>query len=180
MEAYNHALHRLSDVGFEAVSNITSDKMGIKCFSNSSKFVILQRWEVTTTIQGVLAEAAFLRDSLLRNRVNAWNAYYLICEAGNNPISEETVYSIEREPTALRKYVIRSALDLQRVPFLDPTQSMKKEISTEVLDSIEMTETVTRLIEYIRKHDGERRKLSQKELETAIIEIEKMDGGIVQ
>ncbi|MGG1639083.1 ABC-three component system middle component 1 [Paenibacillus sp. NRS-1760] len=180
MEAYNHTLDRLFEEGFEVVPNVGDTGIGIKCFSNGSKFVILQRWEITTTIQRVNEEASILRDSLLRNRMNAWNAYYLICEAGDHPISEEIAYSIERDPKALRKYVIRSALDLQRIPFLDSEELTKKEASIELLTSIQMTKTITQLIEYIRQHDGERRKLNQKELETAIIEIEKMDGGLVQ
>jgi len=55
--------------------------------------------------------------------VNIWNSYMLICIEGSVESYFDLVMGIERDTTALRKYIIWQESDLNRIPFLDNTIS---------------------------------------------------------
>ncbi len=172
MEAYNITYQRLLDAGFSEIHDTGFQGIGIKFLTNGTIFAVLQRWEIEANVQDIIDEASLLRDRLLRKRVNAWNAYYLLCAGGDHPIDEETIYAIEREARALRKYVVRSEADIQRIPFLDINLSKESKNPLRVADNTaQQNETITYLLDYIRKKDGERRKLTQKEIESAILSM---------
>ncbi|MEK5141431.1 MULTISPECIES: ABC-three component system middle component 1 [Paenibacillus] len=171
MEAYNRTFQQLIDADFQETEIANMKDWGVKCFTNGQTISILQRWETEMNTNQIMNEASRMRDLLLRNRLNAWNAYYLLC-AGTEAINDEMVYYIEREASALRKYVIRTENDLKRIPFLDinigNTEGNELNI---VEDTSQYGDNVTRLVEYLRQHNGERAKFSQKKIEEAALFI---------
>lgn len=62
-----------------------------------------------------------VRSILRENDINIWNSYFLVLLASGeiSAAVDAKIYSIERKPQGLRKYVIISESDLYRIPFIE-------------------------------------------------------------
>lgn len=62
-----------------------------------------------------------VRTILRENNINIWNSYFLVLLASGeiSAAIDSKIYSIERRPQGLRKYVIISENDLYRIPFIE-------------------------------------------------------------
>lgn len=61
-----------------------------------------------------------VRAILRENNINIWNSYYLVLLVSGeiSAAVDSKIYSMERKPQGLRKYVIISENDLYRIPFI--------------------------------------------------------------
>lgn len=162
MEAYVLTNKLLLDLGFSHVINSDLLNIGVKLFTNGLNFVVLQRWENETPARKIILEASLVRDILLRQKLNVWNSYYLLCTGGDRLIDEETIYTIERDSLSIRKFVIRSMADIRRIPFLDDNNDTYTELNKNSIDDIEQDPTISYLLKNLRDKEGERKALKKK------------------
>jgi len=167
MNVYVETYNRLLGCHFKRVEIIESELSGIRFFENENLNVVLQNWEEGMDDKKIIDETIFIRNFILRKNMNVWNTYYLICADEEYAIEEDMIYSIEREATALRKFMIRSSKDLTRIPFLDTYQENTDEIMNLSSYVLKDYEELSELINYIKQKNGELRKLKPKEIEDA-------------
>lgn len=169
MKAYNQTFEKLSKSGFEVIDLPEVFQFGVKSFRNRFLTVILQQWEQTMTAKDIIQETRNIREILLRSNYNAWNTYYLLCSDDDKDIDEDTVFFIERDAAALRKYIIRCESDLSRIPFLDWQESSMVRNPITILERAdEYGTTIKALLGYIRQKNGQKVRLKQREVEGAL------------
>ncbi|MGT2625116.1 ABC-three component system middle component 1 [Streptococcus thoraltensis] len=106
-------------------------------------------------------------------RYNLWNTYFLILVNKNS--FNEKYYYIERDVRNLRKYVIQNEMDILRLPFLEISNSNKK--NKQVEESISFTsEKIKELYLDIRNKGGEQKKLTNAEINKILEEINFLEG----
>lgn len=170
MEAYNLVYRQLINKGFEECYNSALEVFGVRYYQNNQLSVILQNWDRETTIEEIMDEARKFRDILVRSNTNVWNTYYILC--CNHDVEDDTVFFIERDATALRKYLVRTTSDLDRIPFLDSVPVNKVEDPMSVIeDTDEYDKVVYKLLSFIKENNGGNSKLNQKMIEEAITTI---------
>lgn len=167
MNVYIETYTRLIDCHFKRIEVFESELSGIRFFGNKNLNVVLQNWEEGMDDKKIIEETISIRNFLLRKNMNVWNTYYLICADDEHVIDEDTIYSIEREATALRKFVIRSFEDTTRIPFLDTYQENTDEIMDLSSYVFKGYEEISELIDCIKQKNGELKKLNSKEIESA-------------
>jgi len=170
MESYNFTLNKLINLNFHEYSSEFAVN-GAKIFYNERQFVVLQQWEINTCLESIVFENIELKEKFSRNRINIWNTYYLICTTDSIPIDNDDIVSIEREARGFRKYVVRFLEDLQRIPFLDESESNETGNESPLFNvNSGNAPIVYKLIKYLDDNGGQERKLKQKEIEKAIAE----------
>jgi hypothetical protein len=170
---YDLTYTRLHHVGFEEKKEHPLD--GLAWFENGIINVLQQQWDETMTIEMVLEECQRIRDIISKLGENPWNTYYLLC-ANNLALDDEKVYLIEHNSLAIRKYVLRTEIDLNRIPFLDLTESFQNETNVMGTDNQNITGIVKEFVEFIIKNDGANVRFSKDEVNIAIHKVLRLPG----
>lgn len=118
----------------------------------------------------VRSDAIDARTILSKGGENIWNTYFFICKE-----SEEMniPYSLEKDSIGLRKYVINSQDDFNRIPFLDQENYYKEKrgASIKIPSNIYLENVVKRIISI----DGLQRELSTNDLKSIMIDLYEME-----
>lgn len=135
--------------------------------------VIIKEYNVEGISSEVRSDAVDLRTVLNKIGVNIWNTYLFVCNKnGDSDIS----YSIEKDSTGLRKYVINSKDDFKRIPFLDKYHT--NEDSDDIfinLPKIDDGLTFKKVVDSIISNDGLQRELNNNEVKNMLAELYGMD-----
>ena len=168
MNTYNDTYQRLAMFGFVQKEDEHFVDLGVVWFSNKNINVILEYSDSGTDAQKIKAACLAQRDILLELGVNVWNSYYLLC-SNENQFDDEFVYTIEHDPVAMRKYVIRSTNDLRRIPFLDNSSGREQPLHKLTAHQDEnLDEVVRSLISFILENEGTEIRFNPQMVQDAI------------
>lgn len=88
----------------------------VYCYNHEKKVSLIFKEYQVFSQKNILEDVMKVRKLLRENEINIWNSYYVILAP--KLIEEKRIYSIERNPKGLRKYVITNEKDLFRIPFI--------------------------------------------------------------
>ena len=117
MDIFNVINNRLIEKGFQSLDLLEIEKLGAVIYRSSINHVVLKKIHTYEEIDEIKTFSSKIRSIQLDEKVNISNTYLLFCITKS--IDYETFFMIERDTNALRKYVIRNEMDLNRIIFLD-------------------------------------------------------------
>lgn len=168
MNIFNRTHNELEELGFkmnkEEIEEI--DSIGCVLYSNS-KFNILVKYFSNPKEEFIREESIRLRERLFYLNYNVWNSYYLVCV--NDSVSKDFTYLLEKETKGLRKYVVKSIKDFDRIPLFDKSRG-SREFQVEFTTAEEDKE-VSNILELVRKNNGLETKFSNQKVNDIIQEI---------
>lgn len=107
-----------------------------------------------------------VRGQLNRADYNVWNIYYFIINI--DEVNNKNIYTIERDYRNMRKYVICSAKDLNRIPFIKCTSEKNKHLDIFEFKSSNPSENIDveieNLVDDIKKNKGEYLEFSRTKI----------------
>ncbi|MGU3397251.1 ABC-three component system middle component 1 [Priestia sp. D51] len=165
MDIFNSTNNRLIEKGFESIDLLEIENLGAVTYKSSINYVVMKKIHNHQELKNIKSYAAEIRNILLSQKINIWNAYLFFCVSEN--INYETFFMVERDTKSLRKYVIRNDLDLDRIPFIDNHIGYKK-IDPNVTTNSEENPYLTRIFDFITTHNGRQNKFSPTEVEASI------------
>jgi hypothetical protein len=168
MDIFNSTHNRLVENGFSAIEIHDIERMSAVLYKSNIHNVIVKKIHNNEELKAIKSYSINIRNVMLDNKDNVWNTYLLFCIENN--IDFETAFKIERDTRALRKYAIRSELDLDRVPFLDKLREIKKPVKN-VVEINEGDVYLKTIIDYLTAHDGQQNKLTANQIDAATKKI---------
>lgn len=124
MLVYNLVKERLFSCDYSCQEFDWTEKLGIVAFKSGHINVFLKSYDMDVGAEDVISDTMEVRKQLVNSDgINIWNSYMLICTEGSSESYIDLVLKVERDTTALRKYVIWQESDINRIPFLDNTIS---------------------------------------------------------
>lgn len=172
MLVYNLVKDRLFSCGFSYLELDWTINMGVVAFKKGHINVFLKPYDENIKATDILNDAIEVRKHLEKNpEINIWNSYILICPKASGKVYTELVMKVEKDTTALRKYLIYEEKDVNRIPFLDNTDSESvkpKRISDEGYQGIEEIRVLVNLVQELTLQEGG--KISPKKLKNMLEE----------
>ncbi|SCN02046.1 Protein of unknown function [Bacillus wiedmannii] len=100
-------------------------ELGVVTFQKEHILVFLKLYDnPNVQSQDIIQDIVKVRRRLDKNsEFNIWNSYMLVCLNTSFDSYIELVMKVEKDTTAIRKYLINEEKDLNRIPFLDNTRS---------------------------------------------------------
>lgn len=170
MLVYNLIKERLISHDFSHHESDWSIKLGIVAFRKGHINVFLKGYDKYLEVADVIRDTIEVRKQLENNfEVNIWNSYMLICFEKSDKPYIDLVMKIEKDTTAIRKYLICEESDLDRVPFLDNTDSESvkpKKILTEESKNLGDIKELVNLIQELTFQEGG--KIAPKKLRSIL------------
>ncbi|MBY6053430.1 ABC-three component system middle component 1 [Cytobacillus firmus] len=168
MNIFNRINNELEELAFkrneEQIEEI--DAIGCVLYSNN-KFNILVKYFGKPKENEIREEAIRLREALYYLNYNIWNSYYLVCV--EDSVSKDFTYLLEKETKGLRKYVIKSISDFDRIPFFDKSQS-GNDFEIEFSDE-EGNAEVAKILELVKRNNGLETNLTNQKVNEIIQEF---------
>lgn len=166
MLVYNLIKERLFFHGFSHWEMDWTIKLGIVAFRRGHINVFLKAYDKNIEVTEILKDTIKVRKELEKNfEVNIWNSYMLICPEKSSESHIDLVMKVEKDTIALRKYLIWEESDINRIPFLDSTDSEsvkpKRILNEEYKDLEEINELVNFVQELTLQEGG---KIAPKRL----------------
>ncbi|WP_340397437.1 ABC-three component system middle component 1 [Paenibacillus sp. FSL E2-0202] len=143
-------------------------------FTKGQFNVILRQSDGKPDPKSIVSEANFLRQTMHKNKLNAWNSYLII--SSEEPMSFSEVFMIERNAEALRKYVVQNDNDLLRIPFLDNTETVKNLFDISSLKSKSQNVFLNNIQEFLLENNGANEKINPKVIQEQIDIILYLEG----
>ncbi|MFT4407461.1 ABC-three component system middle component 1 [Bacillus cereus] len=170
MSIFTELNNFLEKHGFKRNKVEAIDKLGIVLYEHEYINVLVKNYNIVPDSKHIGDEAIELRERLLMQDMNVWNAYYLICI--DNEVKFDDVYIIERNTRGLRKYVIREIFDLSRIPFLDnKSKIMGIDVQKRNYEKMEIPPIVEKIEEQIKNNNGVEERLNNKRIEEIVFKI---------
>ncbi|MEZ2649679.1 ABC-three component system middle component 1 [Bacillus wiedmannii] len=170
MSIFNQLNNTLENYGFNRNFVKDIDSLGAILYEYEHIRVLVKHYNIAPEPKHVGDEAIELRERLLMQDMNVWNAYYLICI--DNEVEFDDVYLIERNTRGLRKYVIREIFDLSRIPFLNTqSQLLEKKDKSNNKGEKEVSPIVEEIEKKIRQKNGIEERLDTKTIEEIVFQI---------
>ncbi|MEQ6047981.1 hypothetical protein U2I53_03015 [Lysinibacillus capsici] len=166
MNIFNLTHNELEDLGFtrnpEEIEEINS--IGCVLYTNS-KFNILVKYFTNPKEEIIREESIRLREQLFYSNFNVWNSYYIVCV--NDSVSKDFTYLLEKDTKGLRKYVVKSKKDFDRIPIFDKTKSTNDfSIKFKTNDH-----EISNILEIVKKHKGLETNFNTQKVNDIIQEI---------
>lgn len=170
MLVYNLIKERLFIHGFSYLESDWTKKLGIVAFRKAHINVFLKAYDKDIQMSDIIRDTIGVRKHLEKSfEVNIWNSYMLFCPGKSDESYIDLAMKVEKDTTALRKYLIIEESDINRIPFLDNTNSEsvkpKKILDEEVKKMGEVQELVNYVKELTLKEGG---KISAKKLKSKL------------
>lgn len=135
--------------------------------------VVVKEYKEKEVSSQVRSDAVDVRTILNKAGENIWNTYFFICKENEDV---NIPYSLEKDSIGLRKYVINSPEDFNRIPFLDQENSYDGEREASIkLPSINNTSNLEKVVERIISIDGLQRELGTDDLKSIMIDLYGME-----
>jgi hypothetical protein len=166
MDIFNFTNNRLIEMGFEPCELIEIEELGAVSYRSHTHHVVMKKIHTNEELDNIKSFSTKVWNIMLGERVNICNTYLLICT--DKPIDYETFFVIERDTTALRKYVIRNEKDLNRIPFLDDVTDDEANNEEEIKEHQNENVYLQKVYEFITSHNGHHTKLDTEEIETSV------------
>lgn len=158
MEVYNLAKERLMQREFNSLDFSWCGEIGIIAFQKNNIFVFIKLYDdIQINPDQIIRDVIKIRRNLERSTgVNIWNSYMLACLNSSSDSYLELVMKVEKDTTAIRKYIIQQEKDLDRIPFLDNTRSEVVEPGL-ILNENSFNDlgNIQEIVDYIRKYTFE-------------------------
>ena len=176
MHVFNFINNRLEEMGFYREDNQGLFSLGITCYVNERRNVLLKNFIQEPTIQEIKKESLEIREILLSQNKNIWNTYYLIClENENKDVNErdDNTYLLERDTTAIRKYIIQNVkIDINRIPFLDDSTFVMESDKNSFNDTLtEKSELIKKASSLIQDNEGDIQRLVNEKIENIALKL---------
>ncbi|MCU4804542.1 hypothetical protein OCF14_08870 [Bacillus cereus] len=174
MIVYNLVKERLMQHKFMQLELDWNAELGVVTFRKEHILVFLKLYDnPAVKSQDIIEDIVKVRRKLeKRPEFNIWNSYMLVCLNTSFDSYIELVMKVEKDTTAIRKYLVNEEKDLDRIPFLDNTRSKivepKKWFDKETFSELG---DIQEIVDYIRKftfEDGE--KLTPKKAKNLLEE----------
>jgi hypothetical protein len=163
MDIFNYTNNRLIERSFRAINILEIQSLGAVVYQSDINIVVVKKIHSDLDIKNIRTLSINIRSILLDRNMNVCNSYLILCV--NETIDYETFFTIERDTRAIRKYVVRSSVDLNRIPFLD---SLIEGLTTESEENRTSNKTeniyVNELVNLISSYNGNEKKLSTEEI----------------
>ncbi|MCP3742385.1 ABC-three component system middle component 1 [Rossellomorea sp. BNER] len=166
MDIFNLTNNRLIENGFEPYDLLEIEGMGSAIYRSSIYHVVMKKIHSNEELKDIKSYSTNIRNIMLNERVNTCNTYLFFCI--DKQIDYETFFRIERDTTALRKYVIRNEMDFKRIPFLDNLTEETQNGVEELKNNQDENFYLLKIYDFITSHNGHHNKLSQLEIETSV------------
>lgn len=177
MDIFNLTNNRLIEMDFEVIELEGIDGIGGVVYKSPYNYVVLKKAYTSEELKNITNYSSIIRHIMLENKLNINNTYLIICT--NINIDYETFFIVERDTTALRKYVIRNGKDLNRVPFLDNSEHSKSN-DFEVVYEIQQNNYLQIILNYIKENSGQHNKLNKQQIDYSIEMIMDLVGEEVE
>jgi len=168
MNIFNRTHNELEELGFKMNKEEIEEIHSIGCvlYSNS-KFNILVKYFYNPKEECIREESIRLRERLFYLNYNVWNSYYLVCV--NDSVSKDFTYLLEKETRGLRKYVVKSIKDFDRIPLFDKSGGSRN-FQFE-FTSTEEDKDISNILELVKKNNGLETKFTNQVVNDIIQEI---------
>jgi hypothetical protein len=166
VDIFNFTNNRLIEKGFEPYDSLEIEGLGAVTYRSSINHVVMKKIHTNEELRDIKSYSTKIRNIMLDERVNICNTYLFFCIGERTDY--ETFFMIERDTTALRKYVIRNEMDLNRIPFLDILTEDSKIFVEDIKKNQEENFYLPKIFDFITSHNGNHNKLSPVEIETSV------------
>jgi len=176
---FNKVNNKLLEKGFISVESQEAEGLGSALYESKNIRVFLKEIHTDLEIKSLQTYANQIRSLLMEQNKNIYNTYLVLCTS--EEIDFETFYMIERNTIALRKYVIRNADDLNRIPFLDDLSGDDSNKSNEsnILFSMDYDSKLDIVFDFLEKNNARNTKLKDIQIEEIVSSIIKgMDNHL--
>lgn len=134
---------------------------------------IIKEYEEFNVIE-INSDVLKVRTKLKKLNYNVWNTYFLITFKKSSEIykiNHNKVYSIERNPKGLRKYILITEKDVYRIPFIKSEESNTFDLNfggnIESIFQIEDEET-KKFVQWLIENNGEYAAVNKNDLKKEI------------
>ncbi|WP_393959896.1 ABC-three component system middle component 1 [Priestia megaterium] len=164
MNIINRVHNELESLNFERILDINElNEIGFSLYTNNKINIAVKYYYHDCDFDLIKVESNKLREELFKLNYNIWNSYMFIC-IDNNEEDKDFVYLVEKDTKGLRKYVVQTIKDFDRIPFFN-TQKIANEF-TEINSANKINSAeVTTILEYIKTNQGTEKKLSLSEID---------------
>lgn len=164
MNIVNRVHNELESLNFERILDIEElNKIGFSLYTNGKINIAVKYYHYNPSFDLIKVESNKLREELFNLRYNIWNSYVFICVNNNNE-DRDFVYLVEKDTKGLRKYVIQTVKDFDRLPFLNTKKVASEFTEINSINKINNSEVNT-ILEYIKINQGTEKKLSLTEID---------------
>lgn len=154
----------LENKNFEIKNMDSIDNLGLAYYINEEKNVFV--YYINKDVFMDIDEISFkLRETLIREKINIWNSYLIICVESNK--FTEDIINIERNSKYIRKYVVKDLYDIQRIYFLDNPEIYSGFIKNNTNASM----STQSIIDKMKDEYGDIKKLSDLEVKSIVGEL---------
>ncbi|WP_336637727.1 ABC-three component system middle component 1 [Lysinibacillus fusiformis] len=158
MTVYNLTKQRLMQYEFNPLEFSWCTELGVVAFQKENTFAFVKLYDdIEINANQIIKDVIKIRRNLERSSgVNIWNSYMIACLNSFSTSYLELVMKVEKDTTAIRKYIIQQEQDLDRIPFLDNTRSEMVEPGL-ILHEKAFLElgNIQEIVDFIRKHTFE-------------------------
>lgn len=165
MDIFNVINNRLIKKGFQSMDSLEIEKLGAVIYRSPINHVVLKKIHTYDEIGEIMSFSSKIRSIQLDAKVNISNTYLLFCIM--KELDYETFFMIERDTKALRKYVIRNEMDLNRIPFLDDLMNVSKD-GIDIKEKQEENFYLKKIYDFLKIHNGQNNKLDNIAIEESI------------
>ncbi|MBX9987158.1 ABC-three component system middle component 1 [Priestia aryabhattai] len=164
MNIINKIHNELDNLNFETIlDNSELNEIGVSLYSNNKVNIAIKYYHNNPGFDLIKVESHKLRETLFKLGYNIWNSYMFICP-NNDEDDKDFVYLVEKDTGGLRKYVIQTIKDFDRIPFLNVQKSTNKFNEINAIDKTNSSEVNT-ILEYLKENRGMEKKLSVNEVD---------------
>lgn len=137
-------------------------------FKKDQRNVVVIKYESGLDVKRINAEILDIRNQLINfmPEINIWNTYVLILI--DKTIDIETIHILEKDSTSLRRYVIVTESDINRVFFLDSDKGENSKPIMLTKTKSEENYLLKELYNFIKLNGGEANKLKIDEIKEGI------------
>ncbi|WP_211656158.1 ABC-three component system middle component 1 [Planococcus alpniumensis] len=147
MLAYNLVKDRLYSCKYLHKEFEWTAALGVVAFSKEHINVFVKPYNSDVEAKDIITDTMRVREKLAESQgINIWNSYMLICPEESIEKNVDLILTVEKDTTALRKYVIYSETDINRIPFLDDTISENVKPKKILEDEYQGSENVKELV----------------------------------
>lgn len=151
MLTYNLVKERLFFYDYSYQEFEWTAALGIVAFSKGHINVFLKSYGSDIEAKDIINDTMQVRQQLAESHgINIWNSYMLICPGGLSESYVDLILKVEKDTTALRKYVICNESDINRIPFLDNTISENVKPKKILENEYQGTEEVKELVNLVQ------------------------------
>lgn len=145
---------KVKEQGFEYLGLNWDKELGVLTYKKNQIILILKAYyDSEVTNKEIINDIIKIRNNLeKKTQFNIWNSYVLVCLNTSYESYIDLVMKVEKDTTALRKYVIYNENDLKRIPFLDDTCSENLKIRN-IFEDIEFDnlESIQEIVDYTKQ-----------------------------